>query len=589
MWSGIAAKPATTTGLSGICRSAKAANTVRNDKALLIVPADVEAEVITCNEGLSFWGGVDPDTGMVIDTHHDLHGQSLVGKIVLMPTSRGSCSGSGVLLQLALNTLAPAALIFREDEEVLTLGALIAARMFDRTVGVARLAPADYDALSVQNSASLHGTELKAGNLSVELHKISQDDLELSPTDAAKLANGPGHPVTHAMDVICAMAASQGAKRLIDVTRGHIDGCIYAHDANLIFAETMADMGAEVAIPTTINAISVDRENWTDQNLPPDFGQAASRLADAYVRMGARPTFTCAPYLADDAPRLGEDIGWSESNAVIFANSVLGARTAKHPDYLDLFIALTGRAPETGVYLTKNRRPGIVIDVDLPECYDDALWPLLGWVAGRLSPDRVPLLAWLRSAAPSRDDLRAMCAAFGTTSAAPMLHVAGVTPEADLNPAADAKHATITKGDLAKAWDELNTGPATVDLVALGSPHFSLEETRQFAALMSGGTTHPETSVIITLGRDILSQARVEGLTDDLKAAGVELFPDLCWCSIVEPVFPRKAKTLMTNSGKYAHYAPGLSGRNVRFGSLADCATAAQSGCAPIARPKWLQ
>ena len=562
---------------------------MKADKAFVVVPADAEGEIVVCSEGLSFWGGVDPVNGVVIDAHHDLHGQSVAGKIVLMPTSRGSCAGSGVLLELALNGHAPAALIFREDEEILTLGAVIATRMFDRSVGVARLSASDYVALSSVKAARMRGSRLTADGVSIDLHRTSGSDLELTPSDRSKLNGDHGRATALAMEVVCAMAASQGAKRLIDVSRGHIDGCIHSHSANLVFAETMAGMEAKVAIPTTMNAISIDRENWTEHDLPPDFGQAASRLADAYVRMGARPTFTCAPYLADDVPRLGENIGWSESNAVIFANSVLGARTAKHPDYLDLFIALTGRAPETGVYLPGNRRPRMVIEVELPRGHDDALWPLVGWVAGRLAPDRVPLLTGLEPAGPSRDDLRAMCAAFGTTSAAPLLHVAGVTPEGDLAPAADAAQARMTVADLAAAWDRFNAGPANVDLVALGSPHLSLEETRRFAALMSGQERHPDTAVIVTLGRDILSRAQAEGLVARLHASGVRLIPDLCWCSIIEPVFPRGARTLMTNSGKYAHYAPGLSGRSVRFGSLSDCAAAARTGVAASERPDWLQ
>ncbi len=559
------------------------------DAARLVVPADVEGEIVVCSEGLSFWGGVDPDTGVVIDAHHHLHGQSVAGRIVLMPTSRGSCSGSGVLLALALKGHAPAALIFREDEEILTLGAAIASRMFDKTVGVARVSAADYIALSSARTARMRGNRVTTDGISIDLHKVSGGDLELTPSDRSKLDGDQGKAVALAMEVVCAVAASQGAKRLVDVSRGHIDGCILAHPANLVFAERMAGMGARVAVPTTMNAISVDRENWTEHDLPPGFGEAASQLADAYVRMGARPTFTCAPYLADDAPRFGENIGWSESNAVIFANSVLGARTAKHPDYLDLFVALTGRAPETGVYLPANRRPRMVIEVELPRDHDDALWPLLGWVAGRLAPDRVPLLTGLEPAAPGRDDLRALCAAFGTTSAVPLLHVAGVTPEGDLAPASDAARARVTVADLAEAWERFNSGPANVDLVALGSPHLSLEETRRFAALMSGAARHPDTSVIATLGRDILSKAQSEGLVARLEASGVRLIPDLCWCSIIEPVFPRDANTLMTNSGKYAHYAPGLCGRNVRFGSLSDCVAAAKTGVAAIERPDWLQ
>ena len=166
-----------------------------------------------------------------------------------------------------------------------------------------------------------------------------------------------------AMQIICLMAAANGTNTLIEIQKGHIDGCILAHSANLIFAEKMAELGAKVTVPTTINAISVDRENWLSQEIPEDFGKQASRLADAYVEMGAKPVFTCAPYLLEERPEFGEIIGWSESNAVIYANSILGARTLKHPDYLDLFIAMTGRAPPSGVYRDVGRTAQKIISM----------------------------------------------------------------------------------------------------------------------------------------------------------------------------------------------------------------------------------
>lgn len=178
-----------------------------------------------------------------------------------------------------------------------------------------------------------------------------------------------------------------------------------------------------------MNAISVDHANWRAQGVPRRFGDPAQRLADAYVRMGCRPTFTCAPYLLDGAPGEGEAIAWSESNAVIYANSVLGARTAKLPDFLDLCAAITGRAPLSGVYLDANRQATRILDIDLPEGIDDAFWPLVGWLAGKAAPDRIPLLRGLAAAHSAPEALKAFCAAFGTTSAAPMLHVEGVTPE----------------------------------------------------------------------------------------------------------------------------------------------------------------
>lgn len=553
--------------------------------AKLIVPADAEGPLLVCTAGLSFWGGVDPATGTIIDAHHPHCGACLAGQIVMMPTSRGSCSGSGVLLELAMNGHAPAGLVFREGEDVLTLGALIAAEMFGHNVAVLRLPPKEYAALASETHGLLRDGRLRAGALDLHLDPVGEKALDLSASDEAMLAGERGEAVALAMRVLCRMAAAQGAAHLTDVTRAHIDGCIYHSPANLIFAERMAAMGARVSIPTTINAISVDLENWRDQGMAEDFGAAASRLAGAYVEMGAQPSFTCAPYLADHPPEQGEALGWSESNAVIFANSVLGARSAKHPDYLDLFIALTGRAPLAGVYLSQNRIAQVVIEVERPTGHDESIWPMIGWLAGQAAPGQIPLLRRLTKAKPGRDDLKAFCAAFGTTSAAPMLHIEGVTPEGDIAPAPDAPTVRIARSDVQRAWRAFNTGPETVDLVALGSPHLSLEEARNFADALGGRKVKANT--IITLGRETREAAQRNGLLDRLTASGVTLVSDLCWCSMTEPVFPPAARTLMTNSGKYAHYAPGLSERAVRFGSMADCAEAAVTGRA-AAPPGWL-
>ncbi len=338
-----------------------------------------------------------------------------------------------------------------------------------------------------------------------------------------------------------------------------------------------------------MNAISVDRANWRAQGVPPSFGGPAARLADAYVKMGCQPSFTCSPYLLDTAPQEGEAIAWAESNAVIYANTVLGARTAKHPDFLDLCIALTGRAPLSGVYLDAPRRAGLIVDVELPEAIDDAFWPLIGYLAGKKAPDRIPLLRGLAAGKPDLDDLKALCAAFGTSSAAPMLHIEGVTPEAAGDALPDAPHATITLADMREAWASLNSGPEAVELVAFGSPHFSLTECQRLAALLAGRPRDAQTHVIVTAGHKVISQAKADGTLAKLEASGVQVVPDICWCSISEPVFPPQTRALMTNSGKYAHYGPGLSGRAVRFGSMADCVAAGLTGLAPQTLPDWLR
>lgn len=551
-----------------------------------ILAGTAEGPILATTEPLSFWGGVDPASGKIIDVHHPLHGQSIRGVVLMMPSTRGSCTGSGVLLDLALNGMAPAALVFCQAEDVVTLGALIADKMFGKSLPVLRLEPEDWERLRKEKKAAITPTTLTASGLKLSLVQSKEAGLDLSVADQAMLAGEEGEVAKLAMEIICTMAANQGAERLIDVAQAHIDGCIYASPANLTFAEKMADMGARVCVPTTMNAISVDREHWQAQGVPATFGRPAARLADAYVRMGCQNTFTCSPYLLDTAPKQGELIAWAESNAVIYANTVLGARTAKHPDFLDLCIAIIGRAPLSGVYLDQHRFAERIIDVDVPVAFDDAFWPLIGYLAGKVSPDRIPLLRGLEEAKPTAENLKALCAAFGTTSAAPMLHVAGVTPEAHLvSPAAD--EARITKHDMADGWQLLNDGPDSVDLVAIGSPHASLEECRAFADALQG--TKAVTTTIITAGRQVIASARGEGTLERLEASGVQVIPDLCWCSISEPVFPVEAKALMTNSGKYAHYGPGLSGRAVRFGSLVSCAQAAQTGRVAHGLPKWLE
>lgn len=562
----------------------------RQHHGIIVAPGDAAGPVVILGEPLSFWGGIDPATGTVIDVHHPAHGVSLAGAIVLMPTSRGSCSGSGVLLELTLSGKNPAALVFSSPEDTLTLGAIVASEMFGRPVPVIRLTDEAFAALSCAKEATItpDGIAADSGRIRIPLATAAHEELELTPADRRMLDGGDGIAAQQAMRILVAMASQQGARSLIDVTRAHVDGCIYAGPANLVFAETMEELDARVRIPTTMNAISVDHANWRRQGVAPEFGEPAARLADAYVRMGCRASFTCAPYTLSDPPDFGEPIGWSESNAVIFANSVLGARTAKHPDFLDFCIAVTGRAPLAGAFLDEGRRARRAVRVELPVGADSAAWPLIGYLVGLASPDRIPLIKGLAKTQPTRDDLKALCAAFGTTSAAAMLHIAGITPEADSLGGNPDDEVVITRQDLITGWRKLNEGPAGVDLVAIGSPHASLDECRAFAARLDGRPVAATLSVIITAGRDVIAAAQADGTMATLAQSGVALIPDLCWCSITRPVFPEQAKVVLTNSGKYAHYGPGLSGCVVRLGTLDDCIEAALTGAAPARLPAWL-
>lgn len=556
----------------------------------MLTKGDVTGEILVCSEGLSFWGGVDPDTGLIIDIHHPCYQKIISGKILMMPSSRGSCSGSGVLLELSFKNIAPAAIIFCEDEEILSLGALVSEHIFNKPLPVARLTKKYYNTLSNAKSASIQGSKIITDSDSYELNIIKPTGLSLTETDQEYLKGRYGSAAKMAMQIICLMAAANDTATLIDIQKGHIDGCILAHSANLIFAEKMAELGAQVIVPTTINAISVDRENWLSQKIPEDFGKQASRLADAYVKMGANPVFTCAPYLLEEKPKFGEIIGWSESNAVIYANSILGARTSKNPDYLDLFIAMTGRAPESGVYTDDGRIAQKIISVEIPDIEpDDVFWPLIGWLAGKASPSKIPIITGLENLNPNPDDLKSLCAAFGTTSGAPMLHISGQTPESSLPVAPITATHIINLESIAQAWHELNQAETAIDLVAIGSPHASFEEVEKINSYFSGRKCRSGTNMIITVGRHTLALLKKTDIYHTLFQSGAQVLADICWCSITEPVLPPQARHIITNSGKYAHYAYGLSGRHARLASLRDCVEAAITGLAPKTPPNWIR
>ena len=559
--------------------------------------------LLFADTGLSFWGGVDPFTGEVIDRHHPLSGQHLAGRVLAIPSGRGSCTGSSVMMELISNGHAPAALVLAEPDEILTLGVLVAQTFFNRSLPVLCIGREAFATLRGHGFAEVLGEQLKLHDSPIESSPTTPDappdlatntSLTLSELDQALLDGRHGQAAQVAMQIVLRMAQLQGAPCLVDVTQAHIDGCIYTGPASLRFAQQLVQWGAQVRVPTTLNSISVDQRRWRELGIDAALGEPASALGDAYMAMGAQLSFTCAPYLLDSAPKLGEQIVWAESNAVVYANSVLGARTQKYPDYLDICIALTGRAPLIGCHLDAQRQARLQIELPPLGELDDAFYPLLGYHIGTLVGSQVPLILGLEQRQPSLDDLKAFGAAFATTSAAPLFHIAGVTPEA-LDPTqviAPGQPLPVTRirlQDLLVSWRELNSArdPA-VDMVSLGNPHFSLSEFARLAQLCQGRRKHPQVSLAITCGRAVLEQARAAGYLVAIEAFGATLVTDTCWCMLGEPVIPPAARTLMTNSGKYAHYAPGLAGRPVHFASLGECVESACTALSTGRLPTWL-
>ncbi|MFT6303119.1 MAG: putative aconitase/putative aconitase with swiveling domain [Pseudomonadales bacterium] len=556
---------------------------------------------------LSFWGGISAADGNVIDEHHPLAGNNVCGRILVIPGSRGSCSGSSVLLELIDSNRAPAALVFSEAEEILVLGAMVANVMFGKSLPILQIDADVFSQLNNGTAARIDGKQLivetfhgehtfHGKRINIDAQNTSFAEFELTENDNRILNGDDGKAAQVAMQITLCMAQIQGATQLINIKQAHIDGCVYNGLSNLKFAEQLVAWGAKVKVPTTLNAISVDQKQWRAQGIRPEFGQPASDVGDAYVAMGAEKTFTCAPYLLNSAPALGDQIVWAESNAVAYANSVLGAKTQKYPDFLDICIALTGRAPFIGTHLDSGRLPAMSIDVPNPWNKDESFWPLLGYHVGLLASNDIPMVLGLESSDPTTDDLKAFSAAFATTSSVPMFHIRGITPEA-CNPAiTDALNAlnsmtrkTVSTNELGNSWSSLNTATTDrVDMVCLGNPHFSYTECAQLSALCSSHIKNDSVAIVVTLGRTIYQQCEDAGIAQALKKFGVQFVMDTCWCMLEEPVIPPNGSVLMTNSGKYAHYGPGLVKRPIHFGSLADCVEAACTGIRVIKKPNWL-
>jgi len=399
------------------------------------------------------------------------------------------------------------------------------------------------------------------------------------------MANGDGGPAQAlAMSILVRMADVYGATELMDISQAHIDSTIYLGDATLEFAERLASLGARVAVPTSLNVSGVDECGWKDWAVKPEWAAKAARQMLAYERMGAVPMWTCAPYQTHMRPVFGQQIAWGESNAISFANSVIGARTERYPDLLDICCAITGRVPAVGLHLAENRGGQICLRLtDVPEALqqDDQFFAVLGHLVGTLADESIPVIDGI-VVSPAEDQLKAFAAAAASSGRVALFHMVGVTPEAPTLDAAflgrpPERTIAITTADLRAARRELTTADGReLDMVILGSPHFSLAEFSLLAPLVAGHRAHPRVKFLITSSRLMKERAHETGVLAPIAAFGAQITLDTC--ILASPMLPPEIKTLMTNSAKYAYYAPSLLNTRVTFGSLADCVRSAIEG-----------
>lgn len=413
--------------------------------------------------------------------------------------------------------------------------------------------------------------------------------LTLTGEEQAMLEGEHGPAIALSMRIITELGRIRGAESLVDIDSVHIDGCIFYGQAGLDYARRLVELGAQVRVPTTVNVGSVDlihpllvrqdteRERWVFEG--------GRDLMQAYVDLGCRQTWTCAPYQMDSRPGVGRNVAWAESNAIVFANSVLGARTDRYGDFVDIAAAITGKAPRGGLHLDEERYGEVVLDctgLSAEALATDVTYPLLGYIAGSIAGTTNPVFVGL-PADVSEDSLKAVGAAAASSGGVALFHVVGRTPEAPtleaaLGPHVDAAVHHITAQTLNEARQELSTARSDqLDAVSLGTPHASVDEIAEaHDAIIGGPGLADGVAFYISTGRSVFAEAERRGLVKPLQDWGVTFVLDTCTytTSIMRP----GTRTAMTNSGKWAHYAPGNMGVDVVLATLEECVQSAASG-----------
>lgn len=408
--------------------------------------------------------------------------------------------------------------------------------------------------------------------------------LQLLEKDRAMLLGEHGPAAKMAMSIVVRMADVSGAQELLDITAAHIDSTVYIGAAGLEFAERLAGFGARVAVPTTLNVSGLDEYHWQEWAVSPDWAKHAHRQMIAYQSMGATPTWTCAPYQLETKPSFGQQIAWGESNAIVFANSVIGARTERYPDLFDICCAITGRAPAMGLHLTENRAGQLLFRlVGVPSNLQarDDFYPVLGNLIGERSGDKIPVLDGI-AVTPNEDQLKSLGAAAASSGSVALFHLVGITPEAPTLQAAFQGQSPLQAIEvdmpaLRESRRQLTqTDSDALDMVVLGSPHFSLAEFKHLAPMVAGKRKHPDVKFLVTSSRAMTGLAQKAGFLAPLEAFGAKLTVDTC--ILTSPMLPAEIRHLMTNSAKYAYYSPGLLQKQIAFGSLEDCVNSAVAG-----------
>ena len=376
------------------------------------------------------------------------------------------------------------------------------------------------------------------------------------------LAGEQGHATQKAMQILAALGKIYGAERLVAVSSVQVSGVSYKNlgDAGLEFLSELARDG-KARVKTTLNPAGMSLTDWKSQGIDSGFASKQLQVIDAYGRLGVEVSCTCTPYLAGNEPSFGQHIAWGESSAVAYANSVIGARTNREGGPSALAASLTGRTPLYGLHLTDNRRPNLAVDVQAQLRFPED-FSAMGYFVGRVVKDGIPYFRGIASAGV--EELKSLSAALASSGGVAMFHIAGITPESDMD-GGGIESLAFTPRDLGEVGYFLNDEGAP-DFVSVGCPHCSLKELATIAELLDGEQVKREFWVCCS--REVKRRSDEAGYSSLIEKSGAKFALDTCM--VVAPVEELGYRVIATNSAKACHYLRN-AGLRVRFMPLEEC------------------
>ncbi len=393
----------------------------------------------------------------------------------------------------------------------------------------------------------------------------------LTKDEERMLRGEEGYAVKKSMEILTALGNIYGAESLVQVGSVQVAGVSYHNlgDAGLQYLNELAKDG-KVKVLTTLNPAGMDLEDWKKLRISKEFAEKQNLVIDAFRKMGIIISCTCTPYLIGNLPRYGEHIAWSESSAVTFANSVIGAKTNREGGPSALAAAFVGKTPCYGLHLDEKRIPDTHVSVRATlEKFSD--WGALGHCIGKTVENKIPYITGIKDV--GLDELKSFCASVVTYGSKPLFYMKGITPGSERHEPPKEK-VTVEDEDLRDAYEAINDNVDTIDFVCIGCPHCSIKEIARVAELLEGKKISPNTEFWIASSRQMKHLADKRGYTETIENAGGKFACDTCMA--VAPLKGR-FRSVATTSAKGCYYSRH-NNMKTRLGSLEECVEAAVKG-----------